>query len=113
MKAYFSVFGALLFGLLQACSIAHPCAEAGDVTWTPMIKGDRQCRQAKQKDGTWVNQGKYMQWYPNGKLAIEGNFKAGKKDGVWMHYNEKGDKDAEKYFEEGVEKALAKLPSEK
>ena len=31
-----------------------------------------------------------IQWYPNGQKQVEGNYKGGKKDGLWNFYNEDG-----------------------
>jgi antitoxin component YwqK of YwqJK toxin-antitoxin module len=73
-----------------------------------MIQGDRQCHQTELKDGRVVNQGRYVQWYPSGKVAVEGQFDNGEKTGTWVQYNEKGKKILEKEFDNGVEKASHK-----
>ncbi len=93
---------------VTGCSTStKPCSSSGDTSWNPPIpleiKGNRQCHQAKQKDGKYLNHGKYVEWYKNGSIAIEGEFKDGKKDGVWVQYNEKGQKILEKKFRNGVE----------
>lgn len=69
------------------------------------IKGDKFCQQVEDSDGEWVNHGVFKQYYKNGKVAYEGGFVAGKKEGVWSFYNDKGEKKAEKFYQNGVEKA--------
>ena len=95
--------------LLSACSsTTKPCSAGGDTTWNPPIKGNRQCYQTKNADGKYVNQGKYVEWYKNGNMALEGQFKDGYKDGIWMQYDETGRKAMEKQFRNGVETNLPK-----
>ena len=87
----------------SGCAISKPCAEAGDTTWPTKIPGDAHCYQKKQPDGRWVNDGKYYLYSDDGVILLEGNFVAGKKDGIWVEYNEKGEKIREHQFENGVE----------
>lgn len=91
-------------GFLLSCSTSHPCAQGGDISWNPPLKGNKQCFQKKSPSGAYVNEGKYYQWHPNGKLALEGTFSDGQKEGVWIQYDPSGKKVAERYFENGVEK---------
>jgi antitoxin component YwqK of YwqJK toxin-antitoxin module len=84
----------------------HPCEAGGDISWNAKIRGDRSCYVKKLKDGRVVNHGKYVQYYPDGHVAIEGNFVEGKRDGLWVQYNERGEKIAERYFENGIEKMV-------
>ncbi|MBC7693186.1 MAG: hypothetical protein H7222_15585 [Methylotenera sp.] len=96
--------GAVPF-MLTACAThpTRPCSDGGDTSWTPPIKGNRQCYQVERPDGSVVNQGKYVEWHKNGNLALEGLFKEGKKDGLWIQYDDKGNRVAEKMFNNGVE----------
>ena len=34
--------------------------------------------------------GPFQDYYENGQLKLEGNFKNGKNDGLWKHYHENG-----------------------
>lgn len=97
-----SGFLGLLF-LMQACAVAHPCLEGGDIQFGPAIKGNRTCEQQRGQDGKYLNHGKYIQWHPNGAVAVEGNFKDGHKEGIWMQYNEGGKKIKEVFFEKDIE----------
>jgi hypothetical protein len=91
---------------LWSCSTSpKPCAKAGDVEWNAKIHGDRMCMQQPSEDGRMLNHGKYLQYFLSGQVAIEGEFKWGRKNGVWIQYNEQGEKVAEKYFENGVERS--------
>jgi hypothetical protein len=94
----------LLFSaiLSASCTTTRPCSEAGDVSWASTIKGDRFCEQ-KRIDGRWVNQGSYIQKYPSGKIALEGSFVGGKKNGLWVEYDEQGNKIRERRYDNGVE----------
>ena len=95
--------------VLSACSTSSkPCSAGGDVTWNPPLKGNRQCYQVKDADGKYINQGKYVEWYKNGNMALEGQFKDGFKDGVWIQYDETGRKVMEKLFRNGVETNIPK-----
>ena len=99
-------YSLILLFFASACSSGYkPCAQGGDVTWANKIHGDRVCYQKRQKDGTYLNEGHYRQYYDNGKIAIEGQFKDGKKEGIWTQYDEKGEANLEKYYEKGVEKS--------
>jgi hypothetical protein len=96
----------VLLTLLSACSITKPCSEAGDVSWSPKIIGDKRCTQKTRKDGTTVNHGKFLQSYSStGRIALEGEFTEGFKSGIWLHYAEDGRLVAVKYFDRGVEKS--------
>lgn len=65
-----------------------------------------QCYQKKDNNGNVLNQGNFRQWYPSGKIALEGTFDEGKKNGLWVQYDEKGNRIAEKWFEHGIERSL-------
>ena len=53
------------------------------------------------KDGKW--DGLSIQWYPNGRKAMEGNYKDGKQDGLWVFYNdEDGAEYARETYKDGV-----------
>ncbi|MGK5086490.1 hypothetical protein WDW86_02935 [Bdellovibrionota bacterium FG-2] len=93
--------------ICSACSISRPCSEGGDVSWNPSIRGDRRCQKVQDPSGRYVNHGKFVQTYQSGKLALEGEFLDGKRNGTWVQYDEKGDKVMERYFDHGVEKAVA------
>ncbi len=96
---------ALGLGLLafSACTTFRPCTEGGNLKGIPVIKGNRQCYQKKNREGKYINDGKFIQWHPNGVVAIEGAFKAGDKTGTWYFFDEKGKKTAEKNFENDIE----------
>ncbi|MBS1962840.1 MAG: hypothetical protein JST04_11530 [Bdellovibrionales bacterium] len=94
--------------LFAGCALtrSRPCSKAGDTTWYPPIVGNMQCYQTKTPGGELQNQGQFRQYYPSGKLALEGTFVAGKKDGLWIQYNESGDRVAERWFENGIERSI-------
>jgi antitoxin component YwqK of YwqJK toxin-antitoxin module len=99
----------ILFSLiplyLSGCAVSKPCSEAGDVTWEPKIVGDKLCTQKKDKEGKYVNDGAFRQIYgSNRKMALEGQFEMGKKQGIWLFYSEDQQLKMAKYFEQGVEK---------
>jgi hypothetical protein len=96
-----------LCGIFSACtSTTRPCTDAGDVSWPNSIKGDKRCYQRRDAEGKYVNHGKYYQYHLNGKIAVEGQFEDGRKEGIWIEYNEKGDPVVKKYYEKGVELAI-------
>ncbi|MFL5812638.1 MAG: toxin-antitoxin system YwqK family antitoxin, partial [Bdellovibrionia bacterium] len=86
----------------------HPCLEGGEPPRDVPFNGDRKCMQKRGPDGKYVNNGLYREWHPNGKLALEGFYKMGKKDGQWTEYDPTGHKVSTKYFEEGEEAPLKK-----
>ena len=95
----------VLMGMLSGCAISKPCSEAGDITWNPKIVGDKLCTQKKNKDGKYVNDGPFRQIYQTtGKVALEGQFEGGKKQGIWLYYGEDQQLKAARYYDQGVEK---------
>ena len=97
----------LLFSLSiwSGCAVSKPCSEAGDITWNPKIVGDKLCTQKKNKEGRYVNDGIFRQVYQTtGKVALEGQFENGKKQGIWLYYGEDQQLKSAKYFDQGVEK---------
>lgn len=93
------------FSFIQGCAIHKPCSEAGDTTWNPKITGDKRCGQKKNNEGKVVNNGPFYQYYQsNRRLALEGHFENGLKQGVWLHYGEDGNLKSAKFFQQGVEK---------
>jgi antitoxin component YwqK of YwqJK toxin-antitoxin module len=53
--------------------------------------------------GTWKG------YYPNGKLNYTGAFVNGKKDGIWVFYDESGKKFVEQVFKAGQLESSRKL----
>lgn len=98
----------LSLGLLDGCAIDRPCTEGGDLSGYETIKGNKQCVQRPAKDGRYRNDGKFMQWHPNGVLAVEGEFRDGQKHGTWVEYNTSGKPIRERYYEYGIEKTRVK-----
>lgn len=105
MRTRWTAFAAL--GLSACSTTTRPCSDAGDLTGLPSIKGNKQCYQRRAKDGRWLDHGQFLQWHPNGTVAIEGTFLDGAKTGVWTFYDEKGKKTAEKFYKDGVETTAA------
>lgn len=93
--------------VFTACGCAfapsHPCQEAGEPARDVPFKGDKRCSQTRTPNGKYVNQGPYQEWYPNGKLALEGGYKMGKKDGRWIEYDPNGRKVSQRFYEDGVD----------
>ena len=90
---------------LAACTYAplKPCTSAGSFDTVPLVKGDMQCNQHKNAEGDWVNNGKFVQYHPNGEVAVEGEFRDGVKVGTWRVYNDQGAQTTElNYNDRGV-----------
>lgn len=89
-----------------ASSILRPCEEGGEpardkpAAERPMKK---QCEQRKSKGGKFLNHGVYREWYSSGKVALEGEFKDGKRHGKWFEYDAEGRVISERWFDQGVE----------
>lgn len=91
--------------LLSGCSITKPCSEGGDVSWIPKIVGDKRCAQKEFPGKRTLNHGAFTQAYQStGRIALEGEFDEGRKQGIWKYYGEDGQLKAVKYFDRGVEK---------
>ncbi len=45
---------------------------------------------ARYSDNTFAADGKYLEYHPNGKPFIEGQFRAGRHEGLWTYYFENG-----------------------
>ena len=81
----------------------RPCTEGGEASREKAIRGTKQCQQVRTTTGQFVNHGEYREWYPNGKLAIEGEYKAGRKHGRWYEYDDQGKKLSDTWYEDGIE----------
>ena len=66
-------------------------------------KGTKQCIQQRAAGGTFVNHGKYIEWHPNGKRALEGEYDSGQKSGKWVEWDEEGKLILARWFDKGVE----------
>lgn len=109
--------GALLLG---ACTtVPHPCLEGGEPARDapvvvqvdaegkpvkpPRWKGTRQCFQRKGPEGKLVNDGRYVEYYPSGARALEGEYKMGKRHGKWLEFDPDGKLISERWFDNGRE----------
>jgi hypothetical protein len=92
--------------LAPGCAISHPCQEAGEPAREVPFKGNKQCTQHQDPSGHYVNDGQYREWHPNGKLALDGRYKMGRRDGKWKFYDPEGRQNAERNYEDGIEVAL-------
>src|SRR4051794_11833842 len=91
---------------LSGCSttVSKPCSTGGQSPREgPQIKGTKQCIQMKDRSGKFINHGRYIEWHPNGKRALEGEYKGGLKTGKWSEWDDKGHLLNEKWFEDGVQ----------
>ncbi len=98
--------GAALF--LVSCSFVRvrPCTSGGQPAHdTPVASiGVQKCTQVTDPvSGKTVNEGKYYEWYENEVLAVEGEYKAGKKSGRWIEYDSDGNRSSDRYFLDGKE----------
>lgn len=97
--------------LLTGCAVARhkPCTDGGDAPREKPIEGNKidkkQCTQEKDRHGKLVNQGSYKEWFFNGRLALEGEYRDGKRHGKWFEYDEAGKIVSERWFEDGKETA--------
>jgi len=94
--------------VISGCALtrSRPCSKAGDTTWYPPITGNMQCYQSKAPNGDLINQGQFRQYYSSGGVALEGEFQSGKKNGLWVQYDEKGNRVLERWYENGVERSI-------
>ncbi|HLE00169.1 MAG TPA: hypothetical protein VJB59_07915 [Bdellovibrionota bacterium] len=93
--------GIVLVCCACASTPSRPCSEGGEPPRDKPFRGTKQCTQKKDQLGQFVNNGPYFEWYPNGKKALEGEYKTGRKNGRWIEWDEKGQKISDRYFEDG------------
>jgi antitoxin component YwqK of YwqJK toxin-antitoxin module len=97
----------------MGCSttLYKPCSDGGDVSWEPALDkkkiGNRSCRQIQVR-GKYLNDGQYYQYFPSGKIAIEGQFKNGLREGKWTQFDEDGKKLFIREYDQGEEKKAYK-----
>ena len=91
--------------LAFASKSPRPCTEGGQPPRDDgkVGKGNKQCEQIKDSSGKFLNHGRYIEWFPSGKRALEGEYTAGAKTGKWMEWDESGKLLYEKWFENGTE----------
>ena len=73
-----------------------------------IIGGSRQCEQAKNRSGAFVNHGAYVEWYPDGRRALQGEYHYGVKHGKWTRWDATGKIVFERFYKEGTELTLGK-----
>lgn len=88
---------------LTACATTKPCTRAGQAARDAPFRGDKKCYQIKDKSGRYVNHGNYVEYFPDGKTALEGQYKEGQKSGKWIEYDQNGNRVSQKYFQNGIE----------
>lgn len=97
----------LTAALLTASSCAFsrfkPCTDGGEPALTKPTGGTRQCVTQLGPNGKEQNHGGYREWHPNGKLAVEGEYYEGKKNGRWTEWDAEGKKLGERFFRFGKE----------
>lgn len=71
--------------------------EAGTATF--WFSNGKKQSEGKMMTGM-VRDGKWTGWYENGRINFEGSYKNGKKEGVWVWYNEKGEKTTEQVYQD-------------
>jgi hypothetical protein len=99
------LYSVCIASILTSCAIRKPCAEGGDISWSPKIDGDKKCTQKKLPNGKIVNDGPFKQAYRStNEIALEGQFELGQKQGIWLFYGEDRKLKTAKFFEKGVEK---------
>ena len=111
MKVSLLAITALFFSC--ATGDLHPCVRGGDPSHEKVslsgvpngeVKiGTRQCVQRKLPGGAYLNDGRYREWHPNGKLLVEGEYKMGKKHGKWREWDLDGKPGSEHWYEDGKE----------
>jgi antitoxin component YwqK of YwqJK toxin-antitoxin module len=60
----------------------------------------------------WEYQGDYTFYHPNGKIKVKGQFKNGKKDGLWEYWNEDGSFREKRELKNGTYKVNTKKYSD-
>jgi hypothetical protein len=95
----------LLAGFGCVTAAPHPCTKGGQPAHEDgkVGKGNKQCEQARDASGQYLNHGHYIEWYPSGKRAIEGEYASGLKTGKWSEWDESGKLISEKWFDSGTE----------
>ena len=94
--------------LLASCSTSHSCSRAGNTSWPWASDYQNEhrvtsCETRKIGDGKKTIDGEYVEYFDDGQVALEGNFKKGQKDGLWTQYDPHGKKVMELYFKDGFE----------
>jgi hypothetical protein len=99
---------ALLVLLLSSCASTHfkPCSLGGQPPRTipaEAVIGKKSCYQIVDDSGSYLNDGKYYEWFLNDQIAIVGEYKKGKKSGRWIQYDESGKITSQHDFQNGSE----------
>lgn len=104
-----TIGAATVLSVAVSCSTVRkrPCEEGGQPARekpAPKSVYKKQCDQTLNKQSQkMVNDGKYREWYENGTLALEGEYKEGLKVGKWFEWDESGKQISERWFENGKE----------
>ena len=49
----------------------------------------------------WIRHGLYVEYYPGGQIASQGEFEHGRETGLWRDYHENGQRAAEGHYRAG------------
>ena len=99
---------ALFAFLFSSCASTHvkPCSSGGQparTTPAASLIGKKSCYQIVDGSGSYLNDGKYYEWFLDDRIALVGEYKRGKKSGRWIEYDEGGKIISQLEFEDGKE----------
>lgn len=108
IQLVWQVLGCGGLAFLVSCSFTpvRPCSTGGQAAHEDLLDpiGVKKCQQRiDPATGEAINDGKYLEWYENGTVAVEGEYKKGKKSGRWREYDTTGKKVSDRYFQDGKE----------
>lgn len=92
-----------VFLLSCVTTVIKPCTQGGQASRDQLVRFNKRCYQKKDSSGNYINHGPYVEWYPDGSLALEGHYRDGRKDGKWTEWALDGKKVTEKYYDHGIE----------
>ena len=77
---------------------------------SPSAWADHQGTELAERNGLWYYQshddpvnGRVMEWYSNGQVRAEQNYKDGKRDGIFTEWDEQGNIIKQTTYKNGVE----------
>ncbi len=92
----------LIAALIASCKTAGPCPDGTKLMGEPPPNGQETWCQATDPSGHPVKEGPFTLYWPGGNKMMEGYYRNGKQDGLWVRFYASGQRATLDEYHNGV-----------